>query len=347
MPDATSSARRSPARGVRSTSPPRAGRRRGRLADDRARRSTRTSRGTPPTVEVDADARDVRPDDPRRTTCDAGAGRARGAAWPAGRPGARVPFDLPTGRPGTGASSRPSRRPVGRDGELRRDRPAGRRRRGRRARSAAPSGATRSACSSRAIGSSPRTARSAATAATAGASREDAPRDQARLLLREGVTVGRRAPARLARQPPAGTTRTGGPMTAAATRPPRRCSRSSAGATSRSSGWPSSISTAGSSLTDLAAGICVYRETESALAVGLTLMVTAVPSLVVGPARRRLRRPPRPQADHDRDLPHPGGHRRRSSPSSSGSRRSRSSGCTSCSCSTPGSSSSSIRPTTA
>ncbi len=42
------------------------------------------------------------------------------------------------------------------------------------------------------------------------------------------------------------------------------------------------ISTAGSSLTDLAAGIWVYRETDSALAVGLTLMATAVPSLVVG-----------------------------------------------------------------
>ena len=42
------------------------------------------------------------------------------------------------------------------------------------------------------------------------------------------------------------------------------------------------VSTAGSALTDLAAGIFVYRETESALAVGLTLMATAVPSLVVG-----------------------------------------------------------------
>ena len=42
------------------------------------------------------------------------------------------------------------------------------------------------------------------------------------------------------------------------------------------------ISTAGSALTDLAAGIWVYRETQSALAVGLTLMATAVPSLVVG-----------------------------------------------------------------
>jgi CRP-like cAMP-binding protein len=42
------------------------------------------------------------------------------------------------------------------------------------------------------------------------------------------------------------------------------------------------VSTAGSSLTDLAAGIFVYRETGSALAVGLTLMATALPSLVVG-----------------------------------------------------------------
>ena len=42
------------------------------------------------------------------------------------------------------------------------------------------------------------------------------------------------------------------------------------------------ISTAGSSLTDLAAGIYVYSVTGSALAVGLTLMVTAIPSLVVG-----------------------------------------------------------------
>ena len=42
------------------------------------------------------------------------------------------------------------------------------------------------------------------------------------------------------------------------------------------------ISTAGSALTDLAAAIFVFRVTGSALAVGLTLMVTAVPSLVVG-----------------------------------------------------------------
>ena len=42
------------------------------------------------------------------------------------------------------------------------------------------------------------------------------------------------------------------------------------------------VSTAGSSLTDLAAGIYVWRATGSALAVGLTLMVTAIPSLVVG-----------------------------------------------------------------
>ena len=42
------------------------------------------------------------------------------------------------------------------------------------------------------------------------------------------------------------------------------------------------VSTAGSSLTSLAAGIYVWRATGSALAVGLTLMVTAIPSLVVG-----------------------------------------------------------------
>ncbi len=42
------------------------------------------------------------------------------------------------------------------------------------------------------------------------------------------------------------------------------------------------VSTAGSALTDLAAGIFVWRATASALAVGFTLMVTALPSLVVG-----------------------------------------------------------------
>ena len=42
------------------------------------------------------------------------------------------------------------------------------------------------------------------------------------------------------------------------------------------------VSTAGSALTDLAAGILVFQLTDSALAVGLTLMATAVPSLVVG-----------------------------------------------------------------
>ena len=42
------------------------------------------------------------------------------------------------------------------------------------------------------------------------------------------------------------------------------------------------VSTIGSSLTDLAAGILVYRFTGSALSVGLMLMATAVPSLVVG-----------------------------------------------------------------
>jgi CRP-like cAMP-binding protein/sugar phosphate permease len=42
------------------------------------------------------------------------------------------------------------------------------------------------------------------------------------------------------------------------------------------------VSTAGSSLTDLAAGIYVYAVTGSVLLVGVTLMATAVPSLVVG-----------------------------------------------------------------
>jgi CRP-like cAMP-binding protein len=42
------------------------------------------------------------------------------------------------------------------------------------------------------------------------------------------------------------------------------------------------ISTAGSALTDLAAGIYVYDQTGSAFLVGLTLMATAVPSLIVG-----------------------------------------------------------------
>jgi MFS family permease len=42
------------------------------------------------------------------------------------------------------------------------------------------------------------------------------------------------------------------------------------------------VSTIGSSLTDLAAGILIFQQTGSALAVGLMLMATAVPSLVVG-----------------------------------------------------------------
>ena len=42
------------------------------------------------------------------------------------------------------------------------------------------------------------------------------------------------------------------------------------------------VSTAGSSLTDLAAGIYVYSVTGSAFLVGVTLMATAVPSLIVG-----------------------------------------------------------------
>src|SRR5512135_1834796 len=42
------------------------------------------------------------------------------------------------------------------------------------------------------------------------------------------------------------------------------------------------VSTAGSALTSLAAGILVYRITGSALSVGLMLMATAAPSLLVG-----------------------------------------------------------------
>jgi DHA3 family macrolide efflux protein-like MFS transporter len=42
------------------------------------------------------------------------------------------------------------------------------------------------------------------------------------------------------------------------------------------------VSTAGSALTDLAAGIYVFQQTGSALLVGVTLMATAVPSLIVG-----------------------------------------------------------------
>ena len=92
------------------------------------------------------------------------------------------------------------------------------------------------------------------------------------------------------------------------------------------------VSTAGSSLTDLAAGIFVFAATGSALAVGLTLMVTAIPSLVVGLlAGVYVDRHDR-QADHDRDLPDPGGHRRPHRRSSSGSRRSRSRAVRSCSC---------------
>jgi len=42
------------------------------------------------------------------------------------------------------------------------------------------------------------------------------------------------------------------------------------------------VSTIGSSLTDLAAAILVFRVTNSALNVGLTLLVTALPTLFVG-----------------------------------------------------------------
>ena len=42
------------------------------------------------------------------------------------------------------------------------------------------------------------------------------------------------------------------------------------------------VSTIGSALTSIAAGILVYRLTGSALSVGLMLMATAAPSLLVG-----------------------------------------------------------------
>ena len=42
------------------------------------------------------------------------------------------------------------------------------------------------------------------------------------------------------------------------------------------------ISTVGSSLTSLAASIYIYRQTGSALSVGLMLMATAAPSLILG-----------------------------------------------------------------
>src|SRR5262245_8176377 len=42
------------------------------------------------------------------------------------------------------------------------------------------------------------------------------------------------------------------------------------------------VSTSGSALTALAAGILVYRQTNSALQVGLMLIATALPSLVIG-----------------------------------------------------------------
>ena len=42
------------------------------------------------------------------------------------------------------------------------------------------------------------------------------------------------------------------------------------------------VSTIGDALTSLAAGIIVYKVTGSALSVGLMLMATAVPTLVVG-----------------------------------------------------------------
>ena len=124
-------------------------------------------------------------------------------------------------------------------------------------------------------------ARSAAGAATAGATRGTGSRNKAR-------------PAAARRRHDRPAVRLDSPASAsdrrsatqenddARPRPPRPCSRSSASGTSACSGSPSWSPTAGSALTDLAAGIWVYRETGSALAVGLTLMATAVPSLIVG-----------------------------------------------------------------
>src|SRR5512138_2847347 len=46
--------------------------------------------------------------------------------------------------------------------------------------------------------------------------------------------------------------------------------------------WGQLVSTMGSALTSLAASIYVFRATGSALSVGLMLMATAAPSLLVG-----------------------------------------------------------------
>ena len=107
------------------------------------------------------------------------------------------------------------------------------------------------------------------------------------LLLREGVTVRRRGPARLARSSAAGSspwtlTRTppGEPMTTAAPAPSMFAvfrKRDFSPALARPAGLDRRLVADRPRRRHL-----VYRETGSALAVGLTLMATAVPSLIVG-----------------------------------------------------------------
>ncbi len=107
------------------------------------------------------------------------------------------------------------------------------------------------------------------------------------------------------------------------------------------------ISTAGSALTDLAAGIYVYPRDELRARRRADADGHGHPEPHRRAARRRVRRPPRPQEDPDVDVPDPVGHRR---PARGGHRH----GCDrhpgpvrACCCSTPASSSSSTRPTTA
>ena len=214
---------------------------------------------------------------------------------------ATSPSTCATGPPGTSAScARSASLPLGRDRELRRDRPPGRRAargagRRRRAR-AQPDQPARS----RATGSSPRTARSAATAATARSTATGSLERKRGLLLREGVTVGRRD----ARLP--GRTRQAGDRRRPARAPWRSHDRSAAARPVDVRGLPQRdfsllwlaqlVSTAGSALTDLAAGICVYRETGVGPGRRPDPDGHGRPEPRRRPARRRLRRPPRPQA---------------------------------------------------
>ena len=295
-------------------------------------------------------------------------GRRRSRRWP-GDPGGAPPRraradrrrDLPVGRRPTVAArprgpaglgpARPARgraTPVGPDRELRRDRPADRARRGRRGRSVGPSAATRSRCSSRAIGSSPRTARIGGYGGDAWGSRGRA-RAQARAAAARGRHGGR--PRRL---DSAATDRRNG----------RR--RSAVGGVDDRRGRPGPVHVRRLPPARLLAALARPARLDGRLVADrprrrdLRLSRDRVrprgrpdadghgdPEPRRRPARRRLRRPPRSQEDHDRDLPDPGGARGAASRSWSGSTPSRSRACTSCSCSTPASSSSSIPPTTA